>query len=651
MESFPKLFEPGRIGALELKNRLVMPPMQTFSFNADGTPNAKTIDYFVTRARGGVGLIICGGARPARATHVPGTPCMYEDNVIPAFKALSGAIHNAGAKAAFQINHTGKALTYTVDKKDKIKINEALGPSRVKYVKTGMVLREASIEDIERIVEQISEAARRIKESHFDMVELHAAHGYLLSSFLSPFSNRRTDKYGGSPENRARFLSEIIERIRQKVGDNFPISVRISGSDFLKGGTTLEDTLVHAPLLEEAGASVLHISGGIHENTEYQILSYLFPDAYLTHLAARVKQVVGIPVITVGKLGNPHIAEQALSDGSADFVALGRSLLADPEWPNKVYEGRLDYIRYCISCNNCWQRVLTKTREEGRLFCTVNPALGREASFKIKPSAKPKRVMVIGGEPAGMKVAEVAASRGHEVLLFEKEPVLGGQWRLGCQQPGKKTYHDVLKRLERNLTLENVRVTLNTFVTPELVSEIKPDVVVVATGATPKSLPVPGIDSPHVIQATHVINGTATVGEKVVVIGGCSMGMEVSLHLAGENKRVSLVTDKRLGQNGTKMEDNIYRTLRDRLIAKAVQIFPGCPLFEIVSEGVYLDDEGNLLFLEADTVVLAVGVEPRTEMVEALRSSVPQLHVIGDCKDPRDALEAIHDGAELGRLI
>ena len=261
MPSFQHLFAPGHIAGLALRNRIVMAPMQTFTYGPHGVPDQITIDYFVARAQGGAGLIICPGAKPSLESHAPGTPALYDDQVIPHFKRLTEAIHAQGAKVAQQINHTGKALTYNQAKGEQ---SDILGPSATRYVKTGVVLRQASLEDIGRITEQIAQAARRAQEAGFDMVELHAAHGYLLGSFLSSFSNRSDDAYGGSPEKRARFLCEIIPRIRQVVGPEFPVGVRISGSEYLPGGTTIEDTLIQAPLLERAGASALHISAGAH---------------------------------------------------------------------------------------------------------------------------------------------------------------------------------------------------------------------------------------------------------------------------------------------------------------------------------------------------------------------------------------------------
>jgi 2,4-dienoyl-CoA reductase-like NADH-dependent reductase (Old Yellow Enzyme family)/thioredoxin reductase len=645
MTQFKKLFEPGRIGILSIKNRIVMAPMQTFSYEPEGTPNQKTIEYFVARAAGGVGLIICPGGRAVPETRVPGTPNFYDDAFIPPFKKLADAIHGAGTKVAFQINHTGKALSYTN------KEFEAVGPSPLRYVKTGVLLKELTGKELSRLIEEMSEAARRIRDAGFDLVEFHAAHGYLLGSFLSPYTNRRTDEYGGTPEKRARFLSEIIQRTREKVGPDFPISVRLSGSEFLRGGTTLEDTIVQAPLLVRAGATVLHVSGGAHENTEFQFLSYLWPDAFLTPLAARLKQVLDVPIITVGKLGHPEVAEKVLEEKRADFIALGRPLLADPEWPNKIRDQRAEEIHLCIGCNNCWDRMFTKSRQYGRLFCTINPSLLREREFKLKPAPVRKRVMVVGGGLAGMEAARTARLRGHEVALYEKAEALGGQWTIAAAQPGKEIYRNLLCRLEQGISETGVKLHLNQEVSPDLARELAPDVLVLATGAFPQTLAVPGIKGSNVFQAVDVVQGKAQLGEKIVVIGGRLVGMEIALYLAEQGKSVSLVTAGRLGENGKKLEENLYRTLRNRLVERGIHLYPCCPLLEVREDGIFVDDGGNLMFLEAETIILATGSLPRNEMVDELKSIVPEFYLIGDCKEPRDGLEAIHEGAEVGRII
>ncbi len=628
MAAFAKLFTPGKIGTIEVKNRVFMAPMGTSSYDEFGAPTDQTIRYFVERARGGVGLIDC------HAVH--GKENFFDDKQIPFMAGLARAVHDAGAACALQISAPG--------------MFEGAGPSRLYSVRTGAFVEEASKEEIRHFIEVVSDIGRRIKQSGFDMVEIHAAHGHLLSSYLSPYTNRRTDEYGGSPEHRARLIAEMVERIKDKAGADFPVSVRFNGADYFAGGTTIEDALVQARCFEKAGADLLHVSASTEHNHEVEILSYLWPDGYLTGLAARVKKAVKIPVCTVGKLGDPALANQVLEDGKADFVALARPLLADPEWAKKVKEGRADDINRCIYCNNCWDR-MPVTRKEKRLFCTVNPALFREDEYAVKKAAKPKKVMVIGGGPAGMQAAKTAAERGHKVTLYEAGGELGGAWNIASAQPQKEIYRNLISRLTVGLKKNGVKIVLNKKADDSLVEAENPDAVIVATGANPAALPVPGADGPDVIQAVDVITGKAGTGERVVVVGGRMIGMETALDLAEKGKKVSLVTLKRLGENGKKLEETQYRTLRDRMVRRGIQVFPSTPAIEIRPDGVFANDDGRMLFLEADTVVLAVGYKSENGLVEKLKGTVPEVYSVGDCNTPRDGLDATREGMEVGLKV
>jgi 2,4-dienoyl-CoA reductase-like NADH-dependent reductase (Old Yellow Enzyme family)/thioredoxin reductase len=651
MSNLNKLFSPGRIGKLELKNRIIQAPMGTYSYDAEGVPSEQTIRYFVERARGGVALIICHSVRVSAESRVLGLPNLYDDKQIPVMAKIAEAIHAAGAKCALQMNHSGKAMTYTNAKDGRPVESYALGPSAIAYAKTGVTPREAGKEQILLWVEQFSDTARRVMQAGFDMVEIHAAHGYLLSSFLSPFTNRRTDEYGGSPQNRARFLCKMLERIRDKVGPDFPVCLRFNGADLLPGGATIEDALIQAALFEKAGASMLHVSAGAHENTEVQFLSYLWPDGYLADLAAQVKKVVSIPVCAVGKLGDPVLANQILAQGKADFIALARPLLADPEWPNKAKEGRLDEINRCIACNNCVDRLLSITREEKRLFCTVNPSLFREKEYAIRPTPKPKKVLVIGGGIAGMQAAQVAARRGHSVTLYEASDKLGGAWNIASAQPQKEGYANLTRLLGKGLQQAGVKIVLNQKADAALVKAASPDAVIVATGAMPVTPDLPGVNYPNVVQAVDLIAGRAKAGERVVVIGGRMVGMETAIQLVEQGRKACLITLGRLGENGKPLEENIYRTLRDRMIKLGIQFFPNTPAYEIRLDGVFAKDGGNLLWLPADTVVLAVGYRPENRLAAELKGIVPEVYTVGDCNGPRDGLVATQEGMETGQEV
>jgi NADPH-dependent 2,4-dienoyl-CoA reductase/sulfur reductase-like enzyme len=425
--------------------------------------------------------------------------------------------------------------------------------------------------------------------------------------------------------------------------------LRISASEYIEGGITIEDTLRQVPLFIEAGADALHVSAGASESTEKTFLSYLFPDGAIVNLAEAVKKIVKAPVIAVGKI-DAILAERILGEGKADFIALGRSLMADPELPNKVMDGRLEDICSCIYCNNCVARTHEERRKFGGLFCAVNPALSREREFAIKPTASPKKVLVVGGGLAGMEAARVLAERGHQVTLYERSYKLGGQWNIAVQQDFKEGYVSVTERLSRGLHRAKVRVTLNKEVTPEVIKEMKPNVVVLATGAVRMTLDVPGAEGKNVVQANDVVIGKAKVGEEVVVIGGRILGMEVAHSLARRGKKVSLVTRHRVG--GERKKDfNIYRTLIHRLIDNGVFLYPDSPVVEIRENGVFINYNQQLVFLKADVVVMAVGARPENELAAELERSVREFYMIGDCVEPRNAMDAIREGAELGRKI
>lgn len=668
MPQLKKLFEPGSIGSMKLKNRMVMAGGGTGNHGIDGEIKDHLIDYYAERAKGGVGFIITQSSIIMREALVPGRPSTYDDKFIPKLRALSQAVHQHGARVAFQIVHHGKLLTQhrrSAPNPDEIRplapsaiprlrvITEAAAAADaepVMWVRDNDPPEEATHEDIKRIIKAFAEAARRIKEAEFDAVEIHGAHGYLISQFLSPLDNHRTDEYGGSTEKRARFACEVIEAIRQRVGADFPIIFRFSGSDFLPGGITIEESVKQAPLFVEAGADALHVSASQQASIHWQYPSYLFPRGVLVPLAAAIKKAVSVPVIAVGKLGDPRFAETVLKQKKADFIAMARPLMADPDLPNKAREGRFDDINYCVNCLNCFNfRPHINYLLHWGIPCTVNPAKLREKEFTITPAPIPKKVMVIGGGLAGMEAARILAARGHQVALYEKEDRLGGQWHIACQQKQKREdYPRLLEYLKRNLQNAPVTIKLNTPVTEKVVKQEQPDVVILATGAKPRPLDIAGSEGDHVIQAVDLIRGNAATGKRVIVIGGRHVGMEVADELADSGKAVTLATRSALGRD---VEKNLYLGLRDRLIQKGVQLFQQSPVVEIVQGGAYIAFNEDLVFIPADTIVLAVGMQSEKRLLEPIRKFVSEVHAIGDCVEPRDAMSAIHEGAEIGRAV
>lgn len=405
-----------------------------------------------------------------------------------------------------------------------------------------------------------------------------------------------------------------------------------------------------APLFVEAGANALHVSASAQETTEWQFLPYMYPAGALVPLAEAVKKAVNVPIIAVGKLDDPILANRVLNEGKADFIAIGRGLMADPDLPNKIKEGRLKDICHCIYCNNCMAVPQTDRMKFGGNFCTVNPALFREREFAIKPTDSPKNVLVVGGGLAGMEAAQVLTERGHHVTIYEKENTLGGQWNIASQQEFKQNYASVTERMSRKLAKSGVKIILNKEANAKLVRELQPDTVVLATGAIPMTPDVPGANGKNVVQANDVITRKVKPGNKVAVIGGRLLGMEVAVFLARQGKQVSLVTRSQIG-GAQRVERNTYRALLHMLIDYGVHLYPNSPLLEIGKKGVYINYDNDLLFLGADTVILAVGTKAQNSLMKEIKGIIPEVYAIGDCVEPRDALRAIREGAELGRQI
>jgi 2,4-dienoyl-CoA reductase-like NADH-dependent reductase (Old Yellow Enzyme family)/thioredoxin reductase len=633
-----RLWEPFRIGQMELRNRLVMPPMVTRYATDKGYVTERTKNYYEARARGGAALLI------VEATFVH--PCGHafanqlnisSDSYIPGMSELVQAIHRHGAKVGIQLHHGGRMA------KSELSGMQPVAPSPLAS-SGGEVPRELSLEEIGEVITSFAEAALRAKKAGFNGVEIHGAHGYLIDQFISRSSNKRQDEYGGDLPNRARFLIEVIKRVREAVGNGYPVWCRINGKEYgLEEETTLEEAQQIAQMAQEAGVDAIHVSafGPLAPNN---LTSSTFVPCVILDLVEGIKKVVTVPVIASGRI-TPEAAESILEEGKADLIAIGKALLADPEFPSKVASGRLEDITPCIVCMGCRDDLRLPTVVGIR--CRVNAALGREAEYKIVPAEKSRKVLVIGGGPAGMEAARVAALRGHKVTLWEKESKLGGQLIQAAIPPHKDPIGFLTDYQQKQLKKLGVDVSLNKTATAAMVEEFRPEVVVLSTGVKPFLPEIPGIELVHAVQAGDVLENKAVVGDRVVIIGGEMVGCETAEFLAEKGKKVTVT------RRGSEMALGVGPSLRafflNRLLKKGVTLLTEIRYIEVTPEGLTVTtQEGERKTIEADTIVLAAGAISNNELNEEIKGKVPAIYLAGDCVEPRTIRDAIADGYRIG---
>jgi 2,4-dienoyl-CoA reductase (NADPH2) len=633
-----KLFEPIEIGGVRVKNRIVMPAGETRFEAPDGSVTDRLLEFYRERARGGVGLAIVGLAKIEG--HFMGGLAAHDDKYIPDLAKVANIFHQHDVKCALQLGHPGR---YEVSFDPS---RQPVAPSPIPPpIFTKRVPKELTKQEILQIEEEFAQAAVRAKEAGFDAVELLSGAGYLIAQFFSPATNKRADEYGGSLENRARFAVEIIQRIKEKCGTSYPVLIRIAGDEFIEGGNTINEMKRIAKVLEDAGIAAINVMAGWHESPR-PLTTMLVPRGGFAYLSAEIKKVVSVPVIIAHRINDPFTAEKILREGMADMVAMFRALLADPELPIKAKEERFDEIRICVACNQgCLDRVFGGQP----ITCLVNPTVGREAEFRNLKAERRKKVVIVGGGPGGCMAAELLAKKGHEVVLFERTNMLGGQLNIAAKSPLAYEFAEVGKYFMNILPKLGVKIYYNIEADVSKVLAEKPDVVIVAVGASPLIPPIPGVES--AVTAFDVLMNKVEVGKRVVVIGGGGVGCNTAAKLADEGKDVTLVEMlPKIGQDiGITTRWTVLLYLRERGVKiltnkRAVEIKRGALVIEDVQSGER--DE-----IPCDTVILAVGTKPNDGLYDELVGKVPEVCKIGDCAKPRKAIDATHEAADLALKI
>jgi 2-enoate reductase len=662
MHKYQELFEPIQIGKVQIKNRIAMAPMATLGLmNPDGTMTQRALDYYIERARGRVGLIISGVFKVENDIDplLHGTPIVSPGS-LASFVELVEALHALNTRIFVQLTAGFGRVSTPFMLRDR-PVSASATPN---YWDPDLTCRELDAQEVQQIVKAFGDAAALLGDAGVDGIELHGHEGYLFDQFTSTIWNKRNDKYGGDMRSRLAFPIEAMQAIKDTLGEDYPVQYRygarhymkdwwqaaLPGEEYREAGRDVEESVEMARLLEGAGFDALHIDAGSYDSWYWAHPPLYMPYGCMLDLAAAVKEAVSIPVIAVGRLEAPDVAAQALRDGQADMVAIGRGLLTDEHWVRKVEEDRTRHIRPCIGCHDgCMGRIFS-----GRpLSCAVNPAVGRERLYALPRAETPRDVMVIGGGMAGLEVARGASLRGHHVTLYEKGEALGGHVIPGSVPAFKKETAALLEWFKTELDALGTEVHLNSPVTPKMVMDATPDVVVVATGSEPVIPNVPGIQNGHVVNEIEFLMGEKPVGECITVVGGGLVGCEAALWAAQNGKQVTIVE-----QLDELMSAGIYVPLMNKMMLldllkhHGVRIITGLTLTAVAEGGVMLMDRAfNSTRVECDSVVIAVGFRANRSMYDELLGATPNLYLVGDAREPRNIRGAIWDGYEVARGI
>lgn len=631
------LFDFFLIRSLHLKNRIVLAPMGTNLAEKDGSVSEALVRHYARRAQGGVGLIIVENASVDVSGHFPHGLAIYDDKFIPGLSKLVREVHQAGSKICLQLNHGGRQLP------SRLTGFKPVAPSPVASPLLKEIPREMSKEEITQLVEKFGEAANRVKQVGFDAIELHGAHGYLVCQFLSAASNQRQDDYGGGLWERTRFAREIISKIRGKVGSEYPVFFRLSAEEYVPSGLTIKDSIEIARILKESGVDVFHVSAGQYASLEWLVQPMRFPPGVLVSSAASVKKATNVPVIAVGRINDPLLAEKILSEKKADLIAMGRPLLADPDLPWKAQQELYSEIRPCVACNECFRSMFY---EQKTICCAVNVEVGREGILKGCELSKAKKIAVVGSGPAGLEAARVAAQRGFSVTLYEASFQMGGKLTAASQVANKKELARLKNFLINEVKRLGVEIKVGKEVYPEELDKLEVDAIIWATGAEPIIPLIDGLGTTDICTAEDILLRRKKAQGKIVILGASGTGCEVAEFLISEGQKTITMMAR-----GTKVGHSIEPVTR-RLVVQdlkkwGVQILTGCQIKRLSSEGVFYTRNSNRQeFLPADTIIVARGYHASANL-SFIKSQICKTKIIsvGDCVEPRGIKEAIYEGA------
>ncbi len=659
---FPKLFSPINLGPVEIKNRIAMPAFGLL-YSQDRHCNDRMVDFYEARAKGGSGLLIVGGVGIDMLGSGFILTSIESDDHIPGWRKLADACHKHGTKLFLQLFHAGR-YTHSFSIGGKQAVAPSVVPSR--YTRNEEP-RALEISEIHEIQEMYAAAAARAKEAGCDGVEIISSAGYLISQFLSPLTNLREDEYGGSFENRTRFGVEVIKKVKERVGDDFAVTARVAGNDFVPGSNTNKESIEVCKVYEAAGVHGFNVTGGWHE-TKVPQLPMMVPRGAFTYLALGIRKAVNVPVLSSNRIVTPEHAESVLRDGMADMLCIGRSQIADPEWSNKAQKGQSKLIRPCVGCmQGCMDQLFTGKS----VSCLCNPQAGMEAERQVVKAEQSKKVAVIGAGPGGLETAIIACERGHDVTLYEAQDHIGGQLPLVAAPPERDEFGSLQTYYEAMLEELDIDLKLGTKADVDTIKQLGPDVVILASGAEALIPKLPGADLPHVVSAWDVLLDKAYLGPKVVVIGGGAVGVETAI-LVGSKGTINGETLKFLFKHDAETVDALREYIsRGSFEVAILEMLPkiGKDLGQ-TSRWVMLKEldilgvttltgatvkeirEGEVIFsrgdeeqsLPADSVVLALGARPVDELSEKLEQAGLNVIKIGDCVSPRKVMDAIHEG-------